>query len=304
MILLGLISLLAFSLAQATDATHDPATLLQRLDALITQDTADDSLDDLTNLRNAALDAGPSALPLLRPLLPTASQSVRYRVAYALAFTGQTEIVDPLVAEFKRTKDLSIKAMACFASARRGTDADVRFLIKALKGEQFGDEWPPIEVAALSLGVLRDRSAIAPLQVAAKKTPGSISGGAAAEALSWIRKGTFNVPATSVGDDLLPVLAVMRHGVPRILESPAYFESDAHRVWRRTGRKWSLQPSQNNIEGSPTISFTTVVSADRKRAVVSVGLLFGPLNGVGFDYLLSDRGGSWSVIGILPTWIS
>jgi hypothetical protein len=307
LIQLGLTVLVAIGAGQGADASG-PQALLQRLDALLRQDTEDESLDDLASLRQAAVNAGPAALPLLRRLLPSKKESVRYRAAYALAFCGQLESADLLLDEFKRSKDQGIKTLACFTLARRGSGSDVRFLVRALHGEHFGDEWPPIQVAALSLGVLRDRSAVAPLEVTARKTPDSIASEAAEEALSWIREGAYDVSpissSVSAVDDLLPVLAVMRHGVPRISESQAFFERAAHRLWKRQGRTWLVEPSQDNPEQVPSISFETLVSADRKRAVVAVGLTFGRLNGVGYDYLLSNSTGSWKVIGILPSWIS
>jgi hypothetical protein len=303
LIQLGFSVLVAIGAAQVAHSS-EPQALLRRLDALLNRDTEDESLADLVILRQAAVDAGPAALPLLRRLLPSAKRSVRYRAAYALAYSGQLESADLLLDDFNRSQDLGIKTLTCFTLARRGSRSDVRFLIRALQGEHFGDEWPPIQVAALSLGVLRDRSAIAALGVAAKKTPDSIASGAAEEALSWISVGAYDVPSVSAGDALLPVLAVMRHGVPRISESPVFFERGADRLWKRQGRAWMVENSSSNPDKAPLISFEAIVSADGKRAVVAVGLTFGRLNGVGYDYLLSNATGSWKVIGILPTWIS
>jgi hypothetical protein len=295
--------LMAIAATRVVDASEHQDSLKQ-LDALITQGTEDESLNDLARLRQAAVEAGPAAVPHLRRLLTSKREPVRYRAAYALAYCGQLESVDLLLGEFRRSQSQGIKTLACFALARRGSSSDIRFLVQALKGEHYGDEWPPIQVAALSLGVLRDPSAIAPLEVTARKTPESIASGAAEDALSWIREGTYDVSSVSGGDELLPVLAVMHHGVPRISESEAFFEVAAHRVWKRQGRKWWLELSEGSPDQEPFISFETFVSTDGKRAAVAVGLTFGPLNGVGYDYLLSNAAGSWKVIGILPTWIS
>jgi HEAT repeat protein len=299
----GLSVLMAIAATRAVDASESQA-LLKQLDALVNQDTENESLDDLASLRQAAVEAGPTALPHLRRLLTSRRAPVRYRAAYALAYCGQLESADLLLSEFRRSQNQGIKSLACFALARRGSSSDVRFLVRALSGEHYGDEWPPIQVAALSLGVLRERSAIAPLEITARKTPDSIASGAAEEALSWIREGTYDVSSVSAGDELLPILAVMSHGVPRMSESEAFFELAAHRLWKRQGRKWQLEPSQSSPDQVPSISFETFVSADGKRATVAVGVTFGPLNGVGYDYLLSNNAGSWKVIGILPTWIS
>lgn len=298
----GLTALVALGAPQASDVSEPLA--VQRLDALINQDTDDESRGDFTRLRQAAIDAGPTALPLLRRLLASPDELIRYRAAYALAFCGQLESADLLLEEFKRSQDEGLKTVICFTLARRGSESDVRFLVGALKGEHYGDEWPAIQQAALSLGVLRSRSAVASLEVTARKTPSGIAGDAAKEALAWIREGEYDVSAVAAVDDLLPVLAVMRHGVPRVSESHVFVERAAHRLWKREGRTWLVEPSQSTSDAVPSISFETVVSADRKRAVVAVGLTFGRLNGVSYDYLLSNSAGAWRVIGILPTWIS
>lgn len=282
-------------------APRDP---VQELVDLVNRSSDDESEKDLVALQRAAVEAGPAAVRVLGQLLASESPSRRSRVAYALAFTAQPEGSDLLLREFTRSKDQGIKGLTCFALARRGTAADIQFLVGALKGEHYGDQWYPIQVAALSLGVLRATSALGPLQATAKKEPSSIASGAAEDAIAWIKGQPFDVQSRINSPGLSPLMAVVSHGIPRIDESAVFYETQAGRMWTREGRIWTVQALPDRKVDGPTISFEPYVSSDNRRAVVAVGLVFGPLNGVGYDYLLALENKEWKVIGVLPTWIS
>ena len=57
-------------------------------------------------------------------------------------------------------------------------------------------------------------------------------------------------------------------------------------------------------EDIPTISFQVHIAPDSKKAICSVGLTFGPLNGGGYNFVLRKNVGVWKVIGVMQTWVS
>jgi hypothetical protein len=294
---------LALILAAADPPAQPPTAPLLSLIEGLTPDSDSDAAEAVVR---AALEEGSMVIPQLTRLLAS-KQGIRSgAAALALAFSGSPDAPRALLDHHNRHPGSANKSIVCFVLPQRASAGDVRFLVRSLRGEHYGSTGPPIEAAALALGIIRDASAVPALEATARKGPGSIAAGAASQALEWIRNGPFEVPPAA-SPAVEPMLAVMAHGVPRITASTNFIEHEMDRVWTRRGRTWtvrSLEDSGLEPSDAPSISFETFVTADHSRAIVSVGLTFNPLNGVGYDYLLFRRAGTWRVVGIRPTWIS
>jgi hypothetical protein len=275
---------------------------IQRLRSLI--ERATDPADAVDGLPQAAIDAGPSAIPVLREILTRDQSRQGQLAAVALAYIGGETTVDLLLQRFKATKDLQIKSLLATAMASTRLSAENRvFLEDCLRGEQFGDEWMPIVSAAFSLGVLRASESRAALEKTSKETPGSIASGAAEEALRWIAVDNWKLEIAPVAKVEPPIGAVLRNGVPRTNEAARFFDPDRHLYWIREGSTWRVKEADSHGD-APSLSFHVHMSPDGTRALVSVGVTFGPLDGVGYDYVLRKESTEWVVQSVFFTWIS
>jgi len=254
-------------------------------------------------LIEAAIDAGPNAVAQITPYLK-GNKNQQSAALVALAYIGGDTALTTLRRFYDRTHSTEAKAILCFALASRGSSDDRAFLIKSLVGEQFGDEWPPIVSAAFSLGLLRTHEALGALKATAAKEKGSIASDAASEAIRWIEHGRWEVelpPSASLPDKA--IAAALSNGVPRSNESTAFFDKRRGRIWSQKNGDWSYRQGAPERD-LPSITFDVHFNPQSTRAIVSVGLMFGPLNGVGYDYLLRSDGNTWDVEGIVFTWIS
>ena len=182
---------------------------------------------------------------------------------------------------------------------------DIQFLIRSLAGKHYGSEWPPIQQAAISLGILRAKEAKRPLEQSAAKEEGFASE-AADSALKWIDGDIYSVtPGPNVSTRDSVILSLIRFGIPRMDEAAAFLEKESNRVWRREGNTWVYKTSADvSPDNIPSIEFQVHIAPDLKRAICSVGLTFGRLNGSGYDFVLHKNAGGWKVIGVMPTWVS
>jgi hypothetical protein len=227
----------------------------------------------------------------------------RYAAAYALALLNDPQAQDALYARLARGRDIRLKALAAMGAGSVRRPKDVPFLCEALHGEPFGDEWPPIEAAALSLSVRGASECRDALEQAAKGE--SISAGAALLALSAAAAKPRCRGSSALGDSEGAVQAVMNCAVPRSEEAPAFYEATRNRVWFHAAGGWATRaPAPSEPRLLPTISLTTVFGQRGERGLVSVALTFGPLNGSGYDYLVAREGSEWVVLALQSTWIS
>ncbi len=160
---------------------------------------ADADDDDLDAVLRAALDATADDRSRLVTILRRGTSAQRAAALAALAYAGGDEAIATLQREGHPATDTYRRALLCFALAGRGTRDDRAVLTRELRGEHFGDEWPPIVAAALSLGVLRAADATAALERVANTGDGSGAAAAAGEALRWIRNGPWRIRAAGLG---------------------------------------------------------------------------------------------------------
>lgn len=254
-----------------------------------------------------AFDMGETALPLLKDfLIKSNNENKTYWATHSIATIGGKKAIDIIRGAYKKTKSSLLKSFLCFTLASTGSKEDIEFLIQALQGEHIGDEWPPIQQAAYSLGVLRAKKARSELEHTAKKKPGTFASDAASDALKWIDGDMWETPQienTIESDEV--ILAMIRFGIPRLSESTTFYEKTSKRVWKRKEKTWSYEAQQElSTDTLPSISFSVHIAPDRVRAICSVGLHFGPLNGSGYEFIMKKIDGAWKVVGVMQTWIS
>ncbi len=249
-----------------------------------------------------AVDVGNLAVPSLRGVLARRDRDTRNAAVVALAYIGGSDAIAALQAEYGRRPTPETEAMLCYALGSRGMPEDRGYLARALRVHPDG-EWYPIVAAELSLGVLRDRDAIRPLEATARRQPGNSESDFAEVALEWIRR-PGPTPTVSLGASVADqiVAAVLRHGIPTTEAASEFSDRGRSGTWVRRGKDWSFKSGV--LTAAPQLSFSVHVSPDDLRALVSVSVRFGPLSGTGYDYVLTSGGGTWNVRSVFFTWIS
>jgi hypothetical protein len=265
---------------------------------------ADADDDGLEAVLRAALDATEDDRSRLAAVLRRGTSPQRAAALTALAYAGGDEAIATLQREGHPSTDTNRRALLGFALAGRGTGADRAVLTRELRGEHFGDDWPPIVAAALSLGVLRAAEATPALERVANTADGSGAAHAADEALRWIRNGPWRIelPASSSDDDRV-IAAAFRNGIPRTADAPAFYEASRGGAWTLDGAVWRFHPRPRTAE-EPTLDFTVHRNGSGTQALLSVAVSFGPKNAAGYDYVLVRQGDEWRVRGVRFTWIS
>ena len=285
-------------IAGASPAVPIPSQV-EDLKALI-ESGSDDALE--SPLPSMAVGAGPAALPALRHYLDLPEADTRRLLAAtAIAYIGGEDAVDMLRAHLSPSDDAGNRSLLAFAFASTGRREERALLIRWLEGEHFGSDWAPIVEAALSLGVLRESGALGELTRTGEEAD-SIAGDAARQATRWIKNGPRSVSAP--GADLHPaVVAVLRNGIPSTDRSDAFYDPDRKACWFQSRAGWTLSTRACSLD-LPSLRLEVHVSPDGLRALVSVGLTFGMLDGVGYDYVVRRTGKTWKVQGLMFTWIS
>lgn len=281
------------------------------VDALFAMDDVDSASEDMDHL---VVEQGEALIPLLETRLQEADEDRRGLALYGISMIGGTAARDILKKEYERAIDVEekagLKGILCFVLASTKTEQDIDFLIDSLHGPTLTVEGQVVgqakETAALALGVLRVRRAIPSLD-ACSKFDKTISSGACRMAAGWIAGPQITTPqADSASETDQIILKVFRSGIPRIGESESYYDADGKRMWNHKGDQWIFEPVAKPPADldAPSIRFDLIVSQDKQRAIVRVGLNFGVLNGSGYAYLLKKGSEGWEITGLLPTWIS
>ena len=274
-------------------------------DMIAAIDQCDDARRDWRKSLETAVDMGPEAVEEIRTALPACRGAKRSAAIWALAYIGGSGAISLLRHECERQHDSETRAALHLALASRGTTEDRECLVRAIEEGSMADRdlfdrtWYAVECAAWSLGVLRAKEALPTLERAMAGAPGI----GIQVAAQWIRQGVFAVDATNVASVEAAILAtVLETGVPRTDKASEFADPDRAGRWVRDVRRWSFHPGLEDA-GAPKLGFRIHRSPDSLRALVSAGLVFGPANGAGYDYVLS-KDPRWRVTGLVSTWIS
>lgn len=223
-----------------------------------------------------------------------------------LAYAGEPAAAKVLVRRYKRTKELSLKIMATVALGAADSAASRKLLENALIGETIGDEWQPLETAALSLAVRRETESVPALQRLAAIEPDSFASQAARIALRWIEGGENGVAFEPATPELAVLAAVLRAGLPTASGAPVdLFEPEQRRLWRFSSGAWYSEPAAESPEGVTRITFEIYRSEDQGRAIVTPWLHPERSCSTSWDYILRrSESEGWRVVGLVRTGIS
>jgi hypothetical protein len=247
------------------------------------------------------LETQPADVPALSALLRTGTERQQVAAGLALGYAGGDEAIAALEAADQQGG--AVKIMLAFARGMRGTAGDRAFLIGALDREHFGGEWPSVVAAIHALGVLRATEATSALEREAVDD-GSSTAHAAREALRWMRQGAWNVDALPAASDEDRIIAAALHqGLPRTAVSSYFNDEKRGGVWVRDGAAWRFRAGARTADG-PSLGFTVKMNERRTRALLSVSIVFGMLDGSGYGYVLAREADGWRVRGVMVTWIS
>jgi len=257
-------------------------------------------------IEDEALDEGERALADAGEALAVGRGSMRQSLAaHCAAIVGGPVARDILETAHGRIGGDGVKSELASCMASTGSRDDVRFLIRALEGEQIGDHWGPIVSAALALGVIRAEAARDALQACAARGRGTIASHAAAQALAWIRTPPVvpSSPGDSVSDRIVKV--VFRCGIPGNDASPCFTERE-DRVWVRSGNTWLVQPAcpSPSPPHPPSILPKIHFGKDGRSALVRVTVWFGPMAATYYTYVLRNVGNRWRVTALFFAGIS
>jgi hypothetical protein len=253
-------------------------------------------------MRPAVANAPATCATAIAPLLDVRGE-VAFSAAWALAFMGSADGQDALYSVAKRRPHFRLTAAAAVGAGVLARPADLDFLcqIVATKGRQ--DEWPAVEAAALSIGLIGWSGCNEALHRVAKEE-GTLTGAAARRALDTQASAhpcrTGPSPST---DQLLKT--VLDCGIPSSDRAPAFFDVFAESVWMRSADGWVRRPASDEERSKlPKMVLSPWFAKARDRAIVEVALWFGPVDAIGYDYLLLRDGESWVIRGVRRTLIA
>ena len=263
-------------------------------------------------VKRSAIELGDEAVPsLVEALSNAANEDARRVVSTTLAYVGGAKAVEALKDCYSRSGDLGVLADLSFALGSTGTPEDRQFLVETMErclrptGSQ-DDAWHNVfSSVALTLGVLREEQSMPVLEALVK-----LQGVESFEAdiiLRWINRGFFAVPVLENPTERDKViLAVLRNGLENTLDAQTahLHEVDSNRSWLRSPDGWDVSYRDDNPDRLPRVRFDVFISSDGQRALCETGQTFGPLAGVGYDYVLRRDANEWKVVGMTMTWIS
>jgi hypothetical protein len=109
------------------------------------------------------------------------------------------------------------------------------------------------------------------------------------------------LPAASDEDRI--IAATLRQGLPSTDERSYFNDEKRGGVWVRDGAAWRFRSGARTADG-PSLSFTVKLNDQRTRALLPLSLVFGMLDGSGYDYVLTRDADGWQVTGVVFTWVS
>jgi hypothetical protein len=289
-----------------TTAAADRASVQALLSAISEGPGVDQ--EKLSREIKLAIELGDSALPALGGRLEKANGDDEYkRIGDAIAYIGGSSAVGILQTNALRSPSITTQSILAFAAPSDPSEDLITTLVGYLDAPHLGDRWFPIVQSAYSLGIMRVRSALPALQVAADEpsSESSFASSAAQQAIAWINgpDATIGFLLTSSNDDLLR--AIVASGLPTLDRRSLWCEqSKPRRTWRKVRESWIVEPGCRRRSNTPSIFLDSYRSSDGTRAVISIGFSLGMKDGAGYNFVLHRRGDQWQVIGLQPIWVA
>lgn len=294
--LIGLLILL-FAINTHAETGCDKLNLLKDYFANLTPETERSYNREMESI---AFELGDKAIPVLENGVNHPDESKSWLAAMSLANIGGTNALRVIRNEYKKNPD-KWEELLCRSLASAGSEADIDFLIQALQGK----DWGVAQTSAYSLGILKAERAKDSLRTLAQEKPGMFSGAAAKEAIRWMEIGPWITPtATSKEPEEAVISAVLQLGVPNTENERGFYDPGHKCRWTLKGRTWARIPEDDPVEEKPSIAFEVFITEDAERAKCSVSLYFGPRHAYGYEYILKNINGNWTVIGMHMAWVS
>jgi len=293
---------------------------LEKLQSLLWPQNEDNlyTLIDLDSINPAIkiiFDTGESSIPMLKKALNDKTNIIRRHFA-ALGFTliGGEKSKKILQNAYEQTNDKTINTYLCYTMASTGSDEDIEYLVENVKSSSGGGQGAATLAALLSLRVLKPAEILSMVSSYVKSENSTIFLEDAEMAATLLGISGAKTPQAEYaqGRDQI-VLTLFRYGIPRVNESKTFIETSSKRIWMYSDGSWLFstdQMRQSDTNESylsyepPSIHFDVHVTPDKSKALATVGLIFGPKNGVGYSYILRSSSPGWKVVGLMLNWIS
>jgi hypothetical protein len=273
----------------------DKAAQTEQIQKLIAIIGSEDS-PKVDETKNLILEAGPQAVRAVGRLIWDKRDASRENAAGILAIIGGDDAIK-ILREVSQG-DIRFRPSFYSAIAQRGKKEDLELLKTAVF--PFMDQ-PHLDIRgtiALIHAAFRRYSEIPFVEnlVAEGDYDATL-------ALNWIKTNprTVSMPVKFSDRDLIAV--VLSHGLPLIEKATTYYDNHRNGVWRCGPNELTFTYSDSRQQ-YPNLSIEAHVSGDGSRALASVWLGFGSLNGRGYDFWLKRTNGKWILSAFWPTGIA
>ena len=253
----------------------------------------------------AVYAAGERCIPTWIDSLQSGMPGTSSVARYALMLTGGRTAVDALRSDYVRSPNRASRLAVIGAMATTGSREDIAFLSTQLQGQPHDpNDWPGIEAAAVTLGLLRATAARDSLTAAlGRNGQNSFSGRAIAAALTSLDRPPC--ADSIVGDTTQALIRIVMQCGPESMSTRARYLTEASGVWSFTGGVWRLGAGAPADSGVKTrVSTTATIEPDGRHAEVRVLTSCGRLCGEGWTYRLMFIGGTWRVVAAVMNWVS
>jgi hypothetical protein len=301
--LILLISIAYFTCLSNAESNKFTVKLLENELLQGAEDTLDDYMDIFSKVHifQAVIELDTACIPTLTKALSSASRIRKIIGGIGLGIIGTKEALENLELIAVKSNDISIQYVYFMTISRRGTSSDLSFLMQTVKDNK-NEKLSYYAAYALAIyhpEILKNKN------MEAFKYPNDLI------ELNPVRGLKTKFEADSPDNELIAEL--ISHGIPRMNERNLFIDTENNLTWKLKGDTWyctkGVDALIKNEEISMNyktahISFSTYISADKSRALVDVGLVFGGKNGSGFVYSLRKTNGKWQINYMSETWVS
>jgi hypothetical protein len=218
----------------------------QRLVQLV---QTDDPTRVMAEIMEAAIDAGPPAIPFLEGLIGGTSNQRLFALGSIAMIGGEAAL--PVVRQHSargKYGNEDLTSMLAVALASVDSPQNRRELIQMLSPDGIDEETN--RLAAISLAILREKDALPPLKVLRQSKRIADDPEEIDLALDWIQKGYWTTAMTPSNERSRVVAAVLRVGIPNLTEKDQVIDEDGY--WRHSSLGWvQMQGKPATGQGPP-----------------------------------------------------
>jgi hypothetical protein len=273
----------------------------------------------LAQLEGLAIEHGERLLPVLENAL--LGQGIpdgnRWLAAYSATIVSGQEMQNLLKTATAR-KTGAYQDYVCATMVNTATASDIDFLVRSFA--KAGDHDLSTDNPAYALRSLNLRSPLEAVQKLKNSHPSSDVLGW----LSWIQMARCKVegfPSKAENDQLLN--AILEFGFPGMNTRLPFCDHKKKWILRYSDGTWEvgsdpdMRAETNHVPDDHSswrkdayhyqhvpIAYSSIISSDHQRAYMNFSVTWGNLGGRGYGYIFRRTGQSWSIVGMMDTWIS